>query len=107
MLIDKYLDETAVQQNWRKRTLRAYKQALQMFFESCGNKRLAAADTARKSSDLCGDYQDCNMAFGRFCGLLLSVSEMPAQLDIDSNHRPVHVNAIVPNAPTRLTVAFG
>ncbi len=66
-----------------------------------------APDTARKFAELCREYQDCNTAFGRFCCLLLSVSETPAQLDIDSNHRPVHVNAIVPNAPTRLTVAFG
>jgi hypothetical protein len=43
----------------------------------------------------------------RFRSLALSVSQMTAQLDIDSNHWPVHVNAIVPNTPTGLSVAFG
>jgi len=39
--------------------------------------------------------------------LLRRVSLMPAQLHIDPNHRPVNINAIVANAPVRLTVAFG
>src|SRR6202451_4703968 len=32
---------------------------------------------------------------------------MVAQLNIDSKHRPVNINAIVAKAPIRLTVAFG
>src|SRR6266851_631554 len=34
--------------------------------------------------------------------LLLSVSLMPAQPDVDPDHRPVNINAIVPKAPLRI-----
>ena len=52
------------------------------------------------------EYGYCKGLCGRFCSLLLRVSVMPAQLDVDPNHRPVNINAIVPNAPVR-RLAFG
>jgi integrase/recombinase XerD len=51
VLIDEYLSKDhIVEMNWRKRTVRAYKQALQMFHESCGNKLLdeISGDDLRK-----------------------------------------------------------
>ena len=68
---------------------------------------VATADTARKSAELCKGLPRLQHGVRKVMKLLLSVSETPAQLDIDSNHRPVYVNAIVPHTPTRLTVAFG
>jgi len=48
----------------------------------------------------------CKELFGKFCSSLHRSSSRSAQSDIDADHWPVNVNAIVPNAPKRLTIAF-
>jgi hypothetical protein len=54
----------------------------------------------------CADHKQLGQGQLVSTYLLRRVSLVPAQLDIDPNHRPVNINAIIPNAPVRLTVAF-